>query len=183
MRTTHTIRATFLAIAAGCLCFLPACQLQHSAPPTETRHPALDSRAVNDRLDRLHAGASNADSNAYFDCFAKDAVFLGTDATERWTLDQFKAYCKPYFDQGKGWTYTPHDRHISFDAATNPHIAWFDELLGNDKYGTCRGSGVLVLETAPGTSATLWKIAQYNLSFTIPNAKAAQVTAITNPAK
>src|SRR4051812_38120578 len=58
-------------------------------------------------LDALHNSASKADAAKYFALFAPDAVFLGTDATERWTVDEFKAFAKPYFDQGKGWTYTP----------------------------------------------------------------------------
>lgn len=134
--------------------------------------------SVDDRLGMLHIAAAKADFTAYFECFTTDAIFLGTDASERWTLDQFKAYCKPYFDQGKGWTYIPHDRHIAFDNDSNPRLAWFDELLDNEKYGLCRGSGVLIHQPTPGPSPN-WKIAQYNLSFTIPNEKAAAVADIT----
>lgn len=50
--------------------------------------------------------------------------------------------------------------------------AWFDELLANDAYGTCRGSGVLLL-TESG-----WRIAQYNLSIPIPNELAAKIVAV-----
>lgn len=137
--------------------------------------PPQDTNSIATVLDRFHAAASKAHFDAYFACFANDAVFLGTDATERWTVDQFKAYCKPYFDQGKGWTYTPRDRHIAL--VGSPGVAHFDELLDNDKYGICRGSGVLVFQRAQ------WKIAQYNLSFMVPNAKAAEVTAITRAKK
>jgi hypothetical protein len=38
--------------------------------------------------------------------FAPDGIFIGTDATERWTVAEFKAYAKPHFDKGRGWTYT-----------------------------------------------------------------------------
>ena len=43
-------------------------------------------------------------------------------------------------------------------------------MLWNEKYGTCRGTGVLVL-TEKG-----WRIAQYHLSFPIPNDLSAEVT-------
>ena len=45
----------------------------------------------------------------------------------------------------------------------------FDELLENEKYGTCRGSGVLIA-TPEG-----WRIAQYNLTFVVPNDIALEV--------
>jgi hypothetical protein len=48
----------------------------------------------------------------------------------------------------------------------------FDEMLENESYGTCRGSGVLV-RTAAG-----WRIVQYNLSFLIPNDLAREITAL-----
>ena len=48
--------------------------------------------------------------------------------------------------------------------------AWFDEMLWNEKYGTCRGTGVLVL-TEQG-----WRIAQYHLTFPIPNELSAEFT-------
>ena len=118
-------------------------------------------------LAALHGAASKADGKRYFELFAPDAVFLGTDATERWTIDEFRAYAMKRFETGTGWTYTlrPDTRHI----VTEGDVAWFDELLDNAKYGTCRGSGVLrkIGET--------WKIAQYNLAFAIPNERAEEV--------
>jgi hypothetical protein len=38
-------------------------------------------------------------------------------------------------------------------------------MLVNEKWGVCRGSGVLVRSSSGGE----WKIAQYNLSVPIPN--------------
>ncbi|MEZ5978708.1 MAG: nuclear transport factor 2 family protein [Planctomycetota bacterium] len=126
--------------------------------------------AVERRLDTLHGAASRADGAAYFDCFTPDAVFVGTDATERWTLDAFRAYAEPYFKQGRGWTYTPEERHVAFDATGR--TAWFDERLANAKYGECRGSGVLV------KSGGEWRVAQYVLSFAIPNESAERVVEV-----
>ena len=41
--------------------------------------------------------------------------------------------------------------------------AWFDESLHHERYGACRGSGVLI------KVGDTWKIAQYNLTVPIPN--------------
>ncbi|MBL8767081.1 MAG: nuclear transport factor 2 family protein [Planctomycetes bacterium] len=126
----------------------------------------LDGMRCATVLDTLHDAASKADGPRYFDTFTADAVFIGTDATERWTLDQFKAYAEPFFAQGKGWTYEPKERHVRVDGA----CAWFDERLDNAKYGATRGSGVLT-RGADGT----WRIAHYVLSMAVPNDKAAKV--------
>jgi len=112
-------------------------------------------------LDGFHAAAAGADEEKYFSYLAPDAVFLGTDASERWTRDEFRKWAHPYFARGKAWTYKATSRWISF--APDRRVAWFDELLENASYGTCRGSGVLVL-TSDG-----WKIEQYNLSIMVPN--------------
>lgn len=112
-------------------------------------------------LDRLHAAASAADGPAYWACFAPNAVFLGTDASERWTLEAFKAYAEPLFAKGRGWKYVKTRRTVTIQ---DERTAWFDELLENAKYGTCRGSGVVV-RGGDG----VWRIAQYNLSVPVPN--------------
>jgi ketosteroid isomerase-like protein len=157
------------------LALLPFAGCYHSPDCTLRADP---KHAANERLDTFHAAAAVADFNAYFNCFTDDAIFLGTDATERWTVDQFKAYCKPYFDQGKGWVYTPRDRHLMFVPGYDHAFIYFDELLDNAKYGTCRGTGVMVLAGSPPA----WRIAHYSLSFMIPNDKAAEVTTITKSA-
>jgi len=119
-------------------------------------------------LDRLHATAARADGADYFGCFTADAVFMGTDATERWTLAEFRAYAEPYFAAGRGWTYAALERHVAFDG--DGDTAWFDERLWNATYGECRGSGVLV--RADGG----WRVAHYVLSFPIPNDLAPRFT-------
>lgn len=136
--------------------------LQLSAAPVET---APIERA----LDAMHAAASVADGEAYFASFTPDARFIGTDAGERWSLEAFRAYAMPYFSQGKGWTYRPVTRTVTMAPIECRCIAWFDEVLDNDAYGTTRGSGVLRL-TEGG-----WKIEQYVLSFAVPNDRAAAV--------
>jgi hypothetical protein len=91
---------------------------------------------------------------------ADDAVFIGTDATENWTKNDFKIWAKPFFDKGKTWNFTAVERHIFLDQTGK--IAWFDELL-DTWMKICRGSGVLV------KIGEEWKIQHYVLSTTIPN--------------
>ncbi|MFY2562590.1 nuclear transport factor 2 family protein [Corallococcus terminator] len=112
-------------------------------------------------LDDWHKAAADADEARYFGYFTPDAVYMGTDATERWSRDEFRAWSKPYFSKGKAWSFKATSRHIfvSKDGA----VAWFDETLDTPNLGPSRGSGVLVKDSAG------WKIAQYNLSIPIPN--------------
>ncbi len=115
-------------------------------------------------LDTIHEAAANAEFDRYFAQFAADGIFIGTDATERWTIDQFKAYAKPIFDKGKGkggWTYTVRSRNV--DLFPDGQAAWFDEVLDNAKYGECRGTGVLRKVGAK------WVICQYHLTVPVPN--------------
>jgi len=139
------------------------------AAPTIAAGEAEDvTVAVTAVLDQLHRAASEADGAAYFEVFADNAVFLGTDVTERWTVPEFRAFAGPYFADGRGWTYTATERHV--DVAPGGDTAWFDEVLWNDRFGTCRGTGVLI-RTSDG-----WRIVQYHLTIPIPNELAAELT-------
>jgi hypothetical protein len=124
-----------------------------------TAPPRIDD--VNRVLDDWHKAAADADESRYFGYAAPEFVFLGTDASERWDLNSFRAFAHPYFAKGKAWTFVPHDRHIQ--PSPREDVAWFDEKLTNASYGECRGSGVL-RHTRDG-----WKIAEYNLTIPIPN--------------
>ncbi|BFT32067.1 nuclear transport factor 2 family protein [Alteromonas sp. D210916BOD_24] len=121
-------------------------------------------QAVNTVLDALHHNAATANYEGYFDLYSDEAVFIGTDASEVWSIEEFKAYAKPHFDKGKGWTYIPRNRHVYF--AKQGNVAWFDELLDNQKLGETRGTGVLIKE------GNRWKVSQYHLTIPIPNALA-----------
>ena len=131
---------------------------------------SFDSQALKGEaiavLDDLHLAASEADEERYFDHYTEGAVFLGTDASERWSVEQFRAYAQPHFSAGKGWTYKATERHLRF--SPDGRTAWFDERLHNEKYGEVRGSGVLLYDGR-------WRVAQYNLSFPIPNGIALDV--------
>ena len=147
--------------------------LQLSAAPVQVAPAAeAETAPVEHTLDAMHAAASRADGEAYFATFTADGRFIGTDATERWSLPEFRAYAMPYFSQGKGWTYRPSQRVVTIAPIDCRCVAWFDEVLDNDAYGTTRGSGVLRL-TDDG-----WKIEQYVLSFAVPNDKARAVVGV-----
>lgn len=121
------------------------------------------TRQVARVLDAFHHNASVPDESAYFALFAPEGVFFGTDATERWTVDEFRPYAHKRFATGQGWTYVPRagSRHVEFDPTGQ--VAWFDEILDNEHYGETRGTGVLRLVGGE------WKIAQYHLTIPVPN--------------
>jgi hypothetical protein len=119
-----------------------------------------DRKKINSTLDSWHKAAANAEFDNYFSFMTSNGIFIGTDATENWQIDAFKAFSKPYFDKGKAWNFTSLQRNIYFDKTQN--TAWFDELL-DTQMKICRGSGVLIRE------GNNWKIAHYVLSMTVPN--------------
>ncbi|GHF82240.1 nuclear transport factor 2 family protein [Thalassotalea marina] len=123
--------------------------------------PSMANEEINKVLDSFHLAAAEADGTTYFSLLAENSVFLGTDPTERWTKAQFKTFAEPYFSKGKGWKYVTRQRHVT--ETNNPDIVFFDELLDNDSYGLCRGSGVVMKIDGR------WQILQYNLSIPIPN--------------
>lgn len=116
--------------------------------------------AVNSIMDQWHKAAANADFETFFACMDEEGYYIGTDESEKWTIKEFKAFCKPYFDRGSAWNFKPFDRGIYFNKKKN--IAWIDEKL-DTWMGVCRSSGVLV-KTKNG-----WKIKHYQLSVTVPN--------------
>ena len=120
----------------------------------------IEEKAIGAVLDRWHKSAADANFEAYFEAMTDKSMFIGTDASENWTLKAFKNFSKPYFDKGEAWSFTPVERTIY--VYKDGELAWFDELLGT-WMGICRGSGVL--KKVDNT----WKIEHYVLSLTIPN--------------
>ena len=121
---------------------------------------------INAVLDAWHKAAAEAQFDTYFSLMTPNGVFIGTDATENWQNDAFRAFAKPFFEKGKAWDFKVLERHIYF--SKDHQTAWFDELL-DTQMKICRGSGVLV------KSGKQWKIAHYVLSMTVPNDKTNEV--------
>lgn len=133
-----------------------------SADKPAATDKAGEEKQINAMLDSFNRAAAKADYKAYFDYYTEDAIFTGTDATERWDKKAFMAWAKPIFDKGRAWDFTSMERHVYFDQTGN--LAWFDELL-RTQMKICRGSGVVVKE------GDAWKVKQYILSTTVPNDK------------
>ncbi len=120
-------------------------------------------------IDQWHRDAAGANFDAYFGAMTPDGVFIGTDASEYWTVPEFRTWCKPHFDRKKTWDFRPFNRHIYLSGDRNS--GWFDELLST-QMGICRGSGAVVKQDGS------WKIAEYVLSAAIPNGNMKQVTTL-----
>jgi ketosteroid isomerase-like protein len=123
-----------------------------------------DIAAINKVLDDYHQAAANGEWDAYFDLMSDDAVFIGTDAGERWVKQEFRQYASG----SNGWVYTPQQRNVNI--TPDGLSAWFDEALLSQSFGSSRGTGVLI-RTAVG-----WKISQYHLTFPIPNGMVRGIT-------
>lgn len=152
---------------------LPAC-LMPAAPAHMNGAVAgavvLPANAVAKVLDDWHRAAAIADADTYLGLMATELSFLGTDGTERWDRAGFTLFVDHYFrEQHRGWTYLPQDRVVNL--SPNGQMAWFDELLMNSGYGELRGTGVLLLQPEG------WRIAQYSMTFTVPNDVARAVVA------
>ena len=121
---------------------------------------------INAFVNQWHDDAAHA-RPAYFDKIASDGVYIGTDKSELWHRDDFKAWAKPYFDSGKAWAFTVIKRNVYL--AADRQYAWFDEQL-HTQMGICQASGV-IHRTADGRL----EIEHYQLSIAIPNPLADQV--------
>jgi hypothetical protein len=124
---------------------------------------------VNAFVDGWHDDAANA-RTAYFDKIARDGVYIGTDRTELWTRDAFKAWAKKYFDSKSAWTFKATRRNVY--ASADKSLIWFDELLDTKNMGPAMASGVL-RKTKSG-----FEIVHYQLSMAVPNAVNGQVAGI-----
>lgn len=121
-------------------------------------------------LDRWHRAAATADSVAFFGTMSPEAVYLGTDRTERWTRDSMAHWAAPYFRRDTAWAFTPRERHWYF--ADDGRTAWFEEHLDSPHMGVVRGSGVVT--RVPGNDAhsdvgSPWHLRHYNLALAVPN--------------
>ena len=133
-----------------------------------------DNDDVASMLDDFHDAATKADFDRYFAHFAPEGRFLGTDATENWTVGEFRTWATRHFEKAPAWVYVPGRRDIAVDDAGT--FACFHEIVVNAQLGECRGTGTL---RRVGDS---WKIMQYNLTVPIPNEQLLDVVeSIRNP--
>lgn len=143
-------------------------QQKEAFPTTAPKGESVVSE-IGGILDAWHLAASEADFKTYFSLMSDNAVYIGTDPTENWTLEKFKVFAKPLFDKGKAWDFNSLERNIFI--SENGKTAWFDELL-ETWMGICRGSGVLTKEKGE------WKIQHFVLSMTVPNEDVQEVITV-----
>ena len=146
----------FILVAA-----IPAAVAQSSEDTSKQR--------ISELLNEWHDAAARANFHEYFSKMAEESIFIGTDPTENWAKPDFMEWSKPYFDEGKAWSFSTLERNIFL--AEDCRIAWFDELL-DTQMGICRGSGVVAFENGE------WKIKHYVLSIEIPNEHVDEVTSL-----
>ena len=102
-------------------------------------------------LDNWHNAASHGDSLGFFGLMTNDAIYLGTDESERWTRTTMIRDLGKYFRDKQAWKFTG-----------SKNILHFDEILST-WMGPCRGSGLL--QKVNGK----WYIRFYNLANLVPN--------------
>lgn len=124
---------------------------------------------VNQMLNQWHKDVAEFNYDAYFDKMSNDAIFVGTDASEVWSKQEFQHFSKPYFDKKQTWDFKPLIRNVYFHK--DRKTAWFDEIL-DTWMGTCRGSGVVMFD------GENWKIQHYVLSVAIPNESIKEVISV-----
>jgi hypothetical protein len=98
---------------------------------------------------------------------AKDGIYIGTDKTELWNRDQFKAWAKRYFERKSAWAFKATKRNVYM--SDDAKFIWFDELL-DTQMGVCQASGV-IRKTDKG-----YEILHYQLSMAVPNEVGGKVT-------
>lgn len=123
-------------------------------------------KQVNAFIDEWHDDAAHA-RLAYFDKMARDGIYIGTDKTELWNRDQFKAWARRYFERKSAWAFKAIKRNVYM--SDDAKFIWFDELL-DTQMGVCQASGV-IRKTGKG-----YEILHYQLSMAVPNEVGGKVT-------
>lgn len=155
-----------LALMAALLITLPAV--------AANANPAL-KKQVDAFVDSWHDDAAHA-RMAYFDKMAPDGVYIGTDRSELWQRDAFKAWARKYFEGKKSaWSFKATRRNVY--TSGDGKLIWFDELLDTANMGHCMASGV-IRKTDKG-----FEILHYQLSMAVPNEVADQVTELVRKAE
>ena len=123
-------------------------------------------KQINAFIDEWHDDAAHA-RLAYFDKIAPNGIYIGTDKTELWNREQFKAWAKRFFDRKSAWSFKSTKRNVYM--SPDKKFIWFDELL-DTQMGVCQASGVM------RKTDTGFEIEHYQLSIAVPNEVADKVT-------
>jgi hypothetical protein len=153
---------------------LACCLLFAGLARAASADPVL-AQQVNAFVDEWHDDAAHA-RMAYFDKMAPEGVYIGTDRSELWQRDAFRAWARKYFE-GKQAAWVFHATRRNVYAAPDGALIWFDELLDTENMGHCMASGV-IRKTGKG-----FEILHYQLSMAVPNGIAKQVTDLVRQAE
>ena len=93
-----------------------------------------EAAAIDKLLNNWHLAATKADTS-FFDYLDSNAIYIGTDASERWTRSEFEVFALPYFRKGKAWEFKTIERKVYLTDIDD--IAWFDKTL-DTWMGVCR---------------------------------------------
>lgn len=172
----YTIQFIYIMriLLAAFLILIISCATPPPPPPPPPPAPiasAVERVRIDSLMDAWHLAAALADEDSFFGAMADDAIYLGTDKTERWEKSVFQDWSAEYFEKESAWDFTAFDRVIYFNEEEN--LAWFEESL-ETWMGPCRGSGVLTLKDGE------WLIRHYNLTMLIDNDDVHRVLEVIN---
>ncbi len=128
------------------------------APEVQSDAPAGSAEWL---LRDVHLAKAEGDGERFFGLFASDAVILGTDRAERYSVAAWRAIFGPYYARGSGRPATiPVEQHVYL--SPDGDMAWFEELVERQNLGRMRGTGVIAkVEGA-------WKFVHYNFVLIVP---------------
>ncbi len=127
-------------------------------------------KELNKIMDNWHLAAATADADAFFGRMAKEGIYIGTDASERWLRDELRTWAKSAFERETAWSFKATERNWQM---IGDDLAIGDELL-DTWMGPCRST--MVLRKVKGE----WLIYHYQLSVTVPNDKIQEFIKLMN---
>lgn len=125
-------------------------------------------------INAWHEAAAVGDSAAFFSMMTENAVYLGTDESERWDKTSMGKDLGKYFNGKRAWKFIPYNR--IYTELEDKNSILFDECL-RTWMGPCKATGILTKEKGN------WKISYYNLSVAVPNDNVKDYTKLLPPGK
>jgi hypothetical protein len=146
---------------------LCACGSAGGRAELATSEVATETEAIRLILADWHSAASTGDEEKYFSYLAPDAIFLGPDEQQHWTVDALREYAVPKYGE-KGFPI----RALRYDAllSGDGRDAWVEEDLDTDVLGPARGTGWM-----RRNDDGKWRIMRYSLVLTIPESRIGEV--------
>jgi len=139
---------------------MPLLSLRAQSKMTESED--LQKITLNQFMDTWHLAAAKANAEVFFGMMSEDAVYIGTDKTERWQRDELREWAREAFARESAWIFKATERNWQIEG--DKQLAICDELL-ETWMGPCRSTAVLTWQD------NSWQIIHYQLSVTIDNEK------------